>query len=263
MPLLTEVSIRKNMQIIQCDAGELDLDPTDRVLVETEHGPEVGLVCQKERFVKEDIKPEGKIVRILGVEDIEKIKENRTKEQEAIKIVHQKIEDSEIEMHLTTVEFNFDRTKLFVYYTAENRVDFRDFIKSLGHILRTRIQMVQIGVRDETKMLGGLGICGRAFCCASFLRDFSTITIDMAKHQDIALNIQKLSGHCGRLLCCLNYEENFYVGERKKFPRVGSNVSTPQGTASVVSFNCLSHDVAVKFSDGVLKTFKLEQIKSV
>lgn len=261
MPLLINIAVRCNTEVIRCDAGELDLNPSDRVIVETEHGYEVGTVCQREKFVKEDVKPEGRVIRIITQDDILRIKENKQKAQEVMKIIHQKIEDSEIEMHLTTVDYNFDRSKLFIYYTAENRVDFREFIKSLGHMLKTRIQMVQIGVRDETKMLGGLGICGRKFCCASFLREFNTIVIEMAKHQSLSLNIQKLSGACGRLLCCLSYEDQFYVEERKKYPHTGQQVVTPEGPGSVVSFNCLTRDVLVRMPEGVQKSFKLEQLK--
>ncbi len=262
MPLITEISVRKTAQRLRCDAGELDLNFCDRVLVETEHGLELGHVCKKEEFVKEDIKPDGKILRKINEDDLKNLQENKKREKEAARIVRQKIEDIEIEMHLTSVEYNFDRSKLFIYYTAENRVDFREFIKSLGHILKTRIQMVQIGVRDETKMLGGLGICGRQFCCKSFLKEFSAISIDMAKNQDLALNIQKLSGNCGRLLCCLSYEDKYYECEKKKFPKVGSNVTTPQGQGKVVSCNYITHTVLVALADGIQKNFGIDQIKT-
>lgn len=262
MQLVVDVLVRKNTEIIQCDAGEFDLNPNDGVLVETEHGIETGIICQKEKFVEKDVKLEGKVLRPLNEEDIKRLEENKKREREAIKVVHQKIEDSEINMHLTAVEYNFDRSKLFIYYTAESRVDFREFIKSLGHTLKTRIQMVQIGARDETKILGGFGICGRKFCCATFLKEFSTVTIDMAKHQDLPLNIQKLSGACGRLMCCLSFEDNYYCEERKKFPKVGLVVVTPLGEGEVLSFNCLNHTLIVELSDGIQKGFKLDEVKS-
>jgi len=263
MPLLIEVTVRKKSDKVECDAGELDLVVGDNVLIEGEHGLEAGVVTSRERFVgdKDIRQPVGKVARKLTDEDLRRIKENRQRERELIKTIALKIEDSEIDMHLSAIEYNFDRSKLFIYYTAENRVDFREFIKSLGHMLKVRVQMVQIGVRDETKMLGGVGICGRSFCCAAHLRCFETISIDMAKNQDMTLNMQKLSGHCGRLMCCLSYEEKFYLEEKKKYPRAGSSVTTPDGAGTAVSFNYILGNVAVKFPEGIIRNYKLSEIK--
>ncbi|MDI6756919.1 MAG: regulatory iron-sulfur-containing complex subunit RicT [Endomicrobiia bacterium] len=261
MPLLIEISVRKKRDKINCDAGEHDLALGDKVLVESEHGLEAGVVVRKERFVNDDARPDGKVIRRLNADDDIRLADNRHNECRVVKLIAQKIEDSEIEMRLSAIEYNFDRSKLFVYYTAENRVDFREFIKSLGHTLKTRIQMVQIGVRDETKMFGGLGVCGRVFCCASHMAGFGSISIDMAKHQDITLNMQKLSGHCGRLLCCLAHEDKFYVEEKKKYPRAGAHVVTPEGSAASLSCNYLTATVTVRLAEGAVKTFKLSEIK--
>jgi len=263
MPLLIEVTLRKKSDKLECDAGELDLTVGDNVIIESEHGLEAGVVSSKERFINDkDLRqPPAKIIRKFTPEDYERLKENRRREREIIKTIAVKIEDSEIDMRLSAIEYNFDRSKLFIYYTAENRVDFREFIKSLGHMLKVRVQMVQIGVRDETKMLGGIGICGRPFCCATHLKSFETISIDMAKNQDLTLNMQKLSGHCGRLMCCLSYEEKFYLEEKKKYPRVGATVKTPEGEGGVISCNYISGEISVKLGEGVVKTYKLSEVK--
>lgn len=261
MPLIIEISARKKRDKLNCDAGEHDLSVGDKVLVESEHGLETGVVARKERFVDKDVRSDGKVVRRLTKEDENRLAENRRNECRVLRLIAQKIEDSEIEMRLSAIEYNFDRSKLFVYYTAESRVDFRELIKSLGHTLKTRIQMVQIGVRDESKMLGGIGVCGRVFCCAGHMKGFGSISIDMAKHQDLTLNMQKLSGHCGRLLCCLAHEDRFYVDEKKKYPKTGMQAVTPEGRAAVLSCNYLTATVTVRLAEGAIKTFKLAEVK--
>jgi cell fate regulator YaaT (PSP1 superfamily) len=242
------------------DTGHLDLTVGERVIVETEHGQEVGMVCEREKMVEKPKEPVGKIIRKMVDDDWRRVKDNEGKNQQALKVILQKIEDYELQMKLTCVQYTFDRSKLFIYYTAENRVDFRELIKDLGHILKTRIQMVQIGVRDESKMVGGLGPCGRKLCCQSFLKDFTSVTIDMAKEQDLSLNTAKLSGICGRLMCCIAFEHDFYRQCKKRLPRPGSKVRTPQGQGTVVSLNCIKEEVAVELADKQVKTFPAEQI---
>jgi len=163
-------------------------------------------------------------------------------------------------MKLTCVDYTFDCNKLFVYYTAEGRVDFRELIKDLGYLLKTRIQMVQIGVRDEAKMLGGFGPCGLPICCGSFLKNFRPVSIDMAKEQDLSLNPAKISGVCGRLMCCLAYENDFYHEARKDFPKVSSKVATEDGIGVVKAINILRGEVTVEYADGISKTLPRKEV---
>jgi cell fate regulator YaaT (PSP1 superfamily) len=260
MPIVVGLMIRRIREKVYGDTGHLDLVVGDRVVVETEHGQEIGMVCEREKMIEKTKDPVGKVLRKLGHEDKARIAENETKNHQALKIVLQKIEDHELQMKLTCVQYTFDRSKLFVYYTAENRVDFRELIKDLGHILKTRIQMVQIGVRDESKMIGGLGPCGRKLCCQSFLKDFTSVTIEMAKEQDLSLNTTKLSGLCGRLMCCIAFEHECYKQTKKKMPHIGSKVRTPAGQGTVAALNCIKEEVTVELGDRQSKVFPLEQV---
>ncbi|MBN1823755.1 MAG: hypothetical protein JW803_05495 [Endomicrobiales bacterium] len=261
MPIVVGVTVRRIKDKVYGDTGHLDLVVGDSILLETEHGLENGMVCERERHIEKLKDPVGKVVRKMTPDDFRRLNENSAKNQQALKVVLGKIEDHELQMKLTCVQYTFDRSKLFIYYTAETRVDFRELIKDLGHILKTRIQMVQIGVRDESKMVGGLGSCGRRLCCETFLKDFSSVTIDMAKDQDLSLNTAKLSGLCGRLMCCIGYEHGFYREAKKKMPHHGAKVQTPAGTCTVVSVNCIKEEITVETSDKQLKTFRLSEIK--
>ncbi len=260
MPIVVGLLVRRIRDKIYGDTGHLDLVIGDRVLVETDHGQEIAMVCERERMIEKTKDPVGKVLRKLTPEDAKRLKENEEKNHQALKVVLQKIEDHELQMKLTCVNYTFDRSKLFVYYTAETRVDFRELIKDLGHMLKTRIQMVQIGVRDESKMIGGLGPCGRRLCCQNFLKDFTSVTIEMAKDQDLSLNTSKLSGLCGRLMCCLAYEHECYKQAKKKMPHPGSKVHTPAGQGTVVSLNCLKEEVTVELPDKHTKVFPLDQV---
>ena len=260
MPIVAGLIVRRMKDKILGDTGHLDLVVGDRVVIETEHGQEIGLVWERERMIEKTKDPVGKILRKVNKDDLTRLKENEEKNHQALKIVMQKIEDHELAMKLTCVQYTFDRSKLFVYYTAETRVDFRELIKDLGHILKTRIQMVQIGCRDEAKMIGGIGTCGRKLCCKGFLKEFSSVTIDMAKEQDLSLNTVKLSGLCGRLMCCLAYEHDFYKQSKKKMPHVGSKVHTPQGHGIVTAVNCLKEEISVEMADKQIKVFPIDQV---
>ncbi len=200
------------------------------------------------------------ILRKVNEYDLKKIEENKRKEKEAFKACLQKIEDRESKMKLTSVEYTFDRNKLFVYYTAEGRIDFRELIKDLGYLLKTRIQMVQIGVRDEAKMLGGFGPCGRQLCCMTFLKDFKPVAIEMAKEQDLSLNPTKISGICGRLMCCLTYEYDLYKEAQKKLPKLGTKVTTRYGEGIVKAVNVLSEEITLECENGVLKKVSAKEI---
>ena len=264
MPIVVGLTARRIKEKLFGDTGHLDLVIGDKVLIETEHGQEDAVVCERERMIEKLRDPVAKVIRKLTPDDKRRIFENEQKNRQSQKVVLGKIEDHELDMKLTCVQYTFDRAKLFIYYTAETRVDFRELIKDLGHILKTRIQMVQIGVRDEAKMIGGLGTCGRTLCCQGFLKDFSSVTIDMAKEQDLSLNTSKLSGLCGRLMCCITYEYGDYKECNKTMPQPGTKVKTPAGQGTVASINCVKEEVTVEFGDNKQrKSFPLNDVSKL
>ncbi|MCL2144450.1 MAG: stage 0 sporulation protein [Endomicrobia bacterium] len=262
MPIVVGVMVRRIKDKIYAEGGHLDLKTGDRVIVETEHGLEAGVVCEREKNVAKGKDHIGKVIRKINEDDKRKLADNEARNLKAQAIVIDKADDHELDMKLTCVQYTFDRSKLFVYYTSETRVDFRELIKDLGHILKTRIQMVQIGVRDESKMVGGIGTCGQVLCCQSFLKDFSSVTIDMAKEQDLSLNTAKLSGLCGRLMCCIAYENEHYVKAKKGLPEIGSMISTPNGRAKLAAIDCIRETVTADFSEREFKTYSIEEIKN-
>jgi cell fate regulator YaaT (PSP1 superfamily) len=261
MPMVAGVIVRKIKDKIYADVGRFDLRLNDKVIVETEHGVEVGIVCEKEKNLQKGKDPIGKIFRKVTQEDRKKIADNEERNARAYKTVAQKVNDHKLDMKLTSVQYTFDRSKLFIYYTSETRVDFRELIKDLGHILKTRIQMVQIGVRDESKIIGGIGTCGQVLCCQSFLRDFSSVTIDMAKDQELSLNTAKLSGLCGRLMCCIAYENDTYKNIKKDLPELGSVIFTPEGKAKLAAIDSIRERVTADFGNKSFKFFTIKQIK--
>jgi cell fate regulator YaaT (PSP1 superfamily) len=262
MAMVVGLMVRQTKDKIYADAGHFDLKLNDKAIVETEHGVEVGVVCEKENNIQiGKYHSIGKIFRKVTQEDKKKIVDNEARNEKAYKTVLQKIIDHKLDMKLTSVQYIFDCSKLFVYYTCETRVDFRVFIKNLGHLLKTRIQMVQIGVRDESKIIGGIGTCGQVLCCKCFLRDFNSVTIDMAKDQDLSLNTAKLSGLCGRLMCCIAYENDTYRDIKRNLPELGSTIITPEGKAKLAAIDCIRERVTVDFGNKVFKFFTIEQIK--
>jgi cell fate regulator YaaT (PSP1 superfamily) len=260
MPIVVGVMLRRIKDKIYADVGRFDLRLNDKIILETEHGIEAGVVCEKEKNVQKGKDPIGKVLRKMTEEDRRKLADNERRTVKAHEMVLQKADDHELDMKLTCVQYTFDRSKLFVYYTSETRVDFRELIKDLGHILKTRIQMVQIGVRDESKMIGGIGTCEQVLCCQSFLKDFNSVTIDMAKEQGLSLNTTKLSGLCGRLMCCISYENYTYKVIKKDFPEIGTMISTPEGKARLAAIDCIRERVTVDFGDRVFKFFTIKQI---
>ena len=214
----------------------------DRVIVETVRGIECGEVTMENREVSDDeiVKPLKKLIRSATPDDLATLERNKKKEKEAFDICEQKIESFALEMNLVDVECTFDGSKILFYFTADGRIDFRELVKSLAAVFRTRIELRQIGVRDEAKMLGGLGVCGRPFCCKTFLGDFQPVAIKMAKEQGLSLNPAKISGTCGRLMCCLKYEQDGYEYLLKVTPKVGAIVDTKEGKGTVVECNLLS-----------------------
>ena len=210
--------------------------------------------------------PLKKIVRKANPADIKKLEDNMRKEERAFKVCVKKIEELELEMKLVDVEITFDNKKILFYFTAEGRVDFRNLVKELASIFHTRIELRQIGVRDEAKMLGGIGICGRPFCCSSYMGEFHPVSIKMAKEQGLSLNPVKISGTCGRLMCCLKYEQAAYSDLLKKVPKAGAVVMTPKGEGMVMEANLISKMLRVRLKrapDAALTTFKASEVKLI
>ena len=187
----------------------------------------------------------------------------RKKEKEAFELCNKKIKEHKLEMTLTDVEYKFDNSKILFYFTADGRIDFRDLVKDLAAVYKTRIELRQIGVRDEVKRIGGNGVCGRELCCCSFLNDFETVSIKMAKEQNISLNPSKISGNCGRLMCCLKYEQEAYEEKLKKLPNIGAIVKTPEGQGEVDGVETLKEIVKVKIKDGEIYKFKRFETKDI
>lgn len=218
------------------------------VIVETARGLECGTVAMEKGEVEDSavVSPLKQVVRLATEKDIAQLEKNRQKEKEAFDICSEKILAHNLEMKLVDVEVAFDNSKILFYFTADGRIDFRELVKDLASVFRTRIELRQIGVRDESKMLGGLGVCGRPFCCSSFLSDFQPVSIKMAKDQGLSLNLAKISGTCGRLMCCLKYEQSVYDELLKITPRVGSYVSTRDGKGTVCDVNVLKGELRVR-----------------
>ena len=247
--------------------GQYNVEVGQHVIVETARGIEYGHVVLGEREVEDSavVQPLKAIIRISTPDDDEREAKNREKEKEAYKICLEKIKKHNLEMKLIKVEYTFDNNKVLFYFTADGRIDFRELVKDLASIFHARIELRQIGIRDETKMLGGLGPCGRACCCNQFLKDFERVSIKMAKTQGLSLNPAKISGLCGRLMCCLKYENNHYTETARLMPKVGSEVVTPDGRARVESVNLLKKSVLVKIVNGdavEFKTFDVADVKA-
>ena len=237
----------------------------DKVIVETTQGEELAEVLIPNRYVEDEkiIAPLKKVVRIANNRDIKRYDECRKIEKEAFDICKQKIKEHKLNMTLTEVECKFDNSKVIFYFTADGRIDFRDLVKDLAAIYRTRIEMRQIGVRDEVRRIGGNGVCGRELCCCTFLSDFEAVSIKMAKEQNISLNPSKISGNCGRLMCCLKYENEVYEDKLKRLPNVGAIVKTEDGEGEVDNIETLKEVVRVKIKDGDGYFYKKYNAKDV
>ena len=251
MKNIVGVRFKRPGKIYFFDSGNLKLNYHDKVIVETSMGEDLGEVASYKRNMPEDnlANPLKKIIRIATSKDLKHYDENKKKEEEAFRICEEKIKKYKLDMHLIDVEYTFDNTKILFYFTADGRIDFRDLVKELASIFKTRIELRQIGVRDEVKRIGGNGVCGRELCCCSFLSDFETVSIKMAKEQNIALNPSKISGNCGRLMCCLKYEQEVYEDKLRRLPKIGSTVKTSDGEGIVDSVETLKEIVRVKFKD--------------
>lgn len=252
MKTIVGVRFRKPGKIYFFDPGNLQIEKQDKVVVETAMGQEIGEVVTSKKMIQEETLKSSlkRVVRIATLKDLKHDEENRKKEKEAFKICEEKIKKYKLDMNLTEVEYKFDDSKILFYFTAEGRIDFRELVKDLASIFRTRIELRQIGVRDEVRRIGGNGVCGRELCCCSFLGNFETVSIKMAKEQNISLNPSKISGNCGRLMCCLKYEQGVYEDKLKHLPRIGALVKTEEGEGTVESIETLKEMVRVKLKDG-------------
>ena len=223
-----------------------------KVIVEMQNGREMGTVSEGNHSVKDEdiVQPLCKMLRFAGEKDFKKIEENKLKEEEALKICEEMIFNHGLVMKLVNAEYSFDCSRIVFFFTADGRVDFRELVKDLAAKFHTRIELRQIGVRDEAKMLGGIGICGQPYCCKQFLNDFETVSIKMAKEQGLSLNPTKVSGSCGRLMCCLKYEQNAYEYLHSCTPHVGATVKTNEGMAIVTDVNLITGNLTVKPADG-------------
>ena len=259
------VQFQKNGKMYYFDSNEFDVKTGDYVVVDTTRGPDLGEVVMGVREIEgeETRFPLKKTLRIATEQDVQHGRDNRQKEKEAFSVCQKKIQEHKLEMKLVSVEYAFDNSKILFFFTANGRVDFRSLVKDLASIFKMRIELRQIGVRDEAKMLGGLGPCGRPICCGAFLDQFQPVSIKMAKEQNLSLNPTKISGVCGRLMCCLKYEQEHYEMTRKRMPKVGKDVITPDGTGPVTELNIVKETVFVRLTNGdtsEIKEYPLDAI---
>lgn len=265
MAKIVGVRFKNAGKLFYFDPGELWPNPGDFVIVDTVRGQTLGQVItgMRETDVEALDSPLKPIIRIATDDDLAHMKENEEFERKAFDICYRKIGEHQLEMKLVQVEQTFDNSKLVFYFTANGRVDFRSLVKDLASVFHTRIELRQIGVRDEARMIGGLGPCGLPICCGTFLGDFQPVSIKMAKEQNLSLNPTKISGVCGRLMCCLKFEDEHYVNTRKHMPRIGKDVETPDGFGTVVDLNVLKETVSVRVhheDSSEIKTYSAEDI---
>lgn len=257
------VRFKANGKSYYFSPGDLELQQGDHVIVETARGTECGEVAKGPHDVPDSsiVKPLKTVTRMADAVDVRRMQQNRADEKRAFSVCEERIAKHKLDMKLVDVEYTLDRNKILFYFTADGRIDFRDLVKDLAGVFRTRIELRQIGVRDESKMLGGLGICGQPFCCSRFLRDFQPVSIKMAKEQGLSLNPAKISGSCGRLMCCLVYEQPAYEYLNRITPGVGSIVKTPEGVGAVVETNVISGTLRVRMDPPAtgFKTFHKDE----
>ena len=258
MKTIVGVRFRKPGKVYFFDPGYIQLKPKDKVIVETSMGEDIGEVVISKREI-----PDNKVqtelkrsIRLANYKDIKHLEDNRNKEQKAFEVCKEKIKKYNLDMNLVDVEYKFDNSKIIFSFTSDGRVDFRELVKDLAAIYKTRIELRQIGVRDEVRKIGGNGVCGRELCCCSFLNNFDVVSIKMAKEQSASLNPSKISGNCGRLMCCLKYEQEVYEEKNKRLPKVGAVVKTEDGKGTVCSVETLREMVKVQFEREGAKTYK-------
>ena len=261
---VVDIQFRPGQKVYFFDPAGLNLQAGTHVIIDTARGPEYGTCTAGNHIIpaKDVVSPLRSVLRVANAQDEKIVAENRAKEKKAHEICLQKIAELQLDMQLVSVECAFDSSKILFFFTADERVDFRELVKSLASVFHTRIELRQIGVRDKAKMVGGLGICGRPFCCASFLDDFQPVSIKMAKTQNLSLNPTKISGTCGRLMCCLKYEQDAYEDLLRRSPKEESFVDTPEGRGTVVEVNLLRQTVKVRMEDApdTISVFSNEDI---
>ena len=245
---VVDVQFRTGQKIYYFDPAGKTYQPGDHLIIDTARGPEYGICAGGNHNIHkmEVVSPLREVIRLANAQDEKIVQENRAKEEKAFKICQQKVEEMGLDMQLVSAECAFDGSKILFFFTADERVDFRELVKSLASHFHTRIELRQIGVRDKARMVGGLGICGRPFCCGSFLEDFQPVSIKMAKTQNLSLNPTKISGTCGRLMCCLKYEQDAYEDLLKTTPKNESFVDTPDGRGTVIEVDLLRQRVKVR-----------------
>ena len=265
MKRIIGVRFKRLGKIYFFDPKWLEVKKGESVIVETAQGEEIAEVVVPNRMIEEEkvVAPLKKVLRLASPRDIKHAEECKKKEKEAFELCNKKIKEHNLQMTLTDVEYKFDNSKILFYFTADGRVDFRDLVKDLAAIYKTRIELRQIGVRDEVKRIGGNGVCGRELCCCSFLSDFETVSIKMAKEQNISLNPSKISGNCGRLMCCLKYEQEVYEEKLNKLPNIGAIVKTPDGKGEVEGLETLKETVKVRIKDGEIFKIKRYDAKDI
>ncbi|HHU21819.1 MAG TPA: stage 0 sporulation family protein [Clostridiales bacterium] len=265
---VVSVRFKSSGKVYYFDPSGLELSQGQQVIVETSKGLEIGECVKGNHSVPEDriVPPLRPVIRVATEEDLRVAENNKAKEKEAFEICLKKIAEHGLDMKLVDVEYNFEGSKIMFFFTSDGRVDFRELVKDLASVFRTRIELRQIGVRDEAKMLGGLGICGRPFCCSQFLDEFQPVSTKMAKIQSMSLNPTKISGACGRLMCCLRYEHEAYEELVKNAPKNGAFVETPLGYGNVIQVNLLRQTVKVNIDstgEPVLRTFSMDEVAVV
>lgn len=262
------IKFKKPGKIYFFDPAGLKLNLQDMVIADTANGEEFAKIAMANKLMPDEkiIEPLRKVIRLANKKDIKQNEENKAKEREAFNIAIEKIKKHKLPMKLIDVEYKFDRTKILFYFTADGRIDFRELVKDLAAIFKTRIELRQIGVRDEVRRMGGNGICGRELCCCSFLNNFDAVSIKMAKEQNMSLNPSKISGLCGRLMCCLKYEQEAYEDKLQRLPKVGSIVGTLDCEGVIDNVEILKENVRVKFEDDDgyhYKKYKAEEVKLI
>ncbi|MFN3365454.1 MULTISPECIES: stage 0 sporulation family protein [unclassified Exiguobacterium] len=260
------VRFKEAGKIYYFSPGEATLERGDHVIVETVRGIEYGEIVQVGKQLGEDevVLPLKTILRVADSKDAEIVQDNRLAAFDAHAVCEEKIREHRLEMKLVDVEYTFDRNKVIFYFTAEGRVDFRELVKDLASVFRTRIELRQIGVRDEAKLLSGIGPCGRVLCCSSFLGEFEPVSIKMAKDQNLSLNPNKISGVCGRLMCCLKYENDTYEELKRDLPDVGKRIKIPEGDGRVIGLNILDQLIQVELNDRTrVVTYTIDELVEV
>ena len=265
MKKIVGVRFKRLGKIYFFDPKWLEVKKGEYIVVETSQGEEIAEVVVPNRMIEEEkiVAPLKKVLRLASPRDLKHAEECRKKEKEAFELCEQKIKEHNLEMTLTDVEYKFDNSKILFYFTADGRIDFRELVKDLASIYKTRIELRQIGVRDEVKRIGGNGVCGRELCCCTFLSDFEAVSIKMAKEQNLSLNPSKISGNCGRLMCCLKYENNVYEEKLEKLPHIGAIVKTEDGEGEVDSIETLKERVRVKIKDGDTYIYRRYDVKDI